>query len=674
MLFYSFNVITSSPIKTGDAEIGRICRDVLLLNEKQDYNVRFYVCNVVDNVMDLAGVIGYKNTSSPEQLAMQFVKDLGFAPDSISYSEITTAEFKSCLRKADKNNLILDNDEIEIGLNLPSDPHRGRTRTFERMAEENLSEDELLSRCSTTALGSGLRLEIERIFSKRSNSFIGHPVHYAFISDDIDDAMTATGILASALYSAGRLRSRRIDYLKTAKRFGIRVTEKPTLDISEVSSHYRTIPGGTIVLVPDELDYESETADPGICNVDELASEITEHRRDCLTVLIFSKSNMKSLEKLKSCLDNIKIVDIMELPFEQEAAKEMLRSKASEDHLENFGSLLDLVDKAGDRAFYPADINRMYNTWLDNQLCSEYFSQYNEIESCGKPIKQPKGDAYKDLQRLVGLARAKKVVNQALDFNRFQVKYHNSINDALKPSRHMVFTGNPGTAKTTVARLFAQIMKDNQVLSRGDLIEVGRQDLVGKYVGWTARLVEEAFNKARGSVLFIDEAYSLCDDRNGLYGDEAINTIVQLMENRRDDTIVIFAGYPDKMKSFLERNPGLRSRIAFHVDFDDYNEDELMEILSLIASNAGVELSPDVDAKVRDIVRQAIQFKDFGNGRFMRNMFERARMAQASRIMNMNMEEEDNDGTIVNTLIADDFDVPDEIRPKHIFRQIGFAG
>ena len=673
MLFYTYTVMLSSPIVSGESETNRISRDVELLNIKLDHNVSFYVCDVLENLMELTGSIGYKNSVHPSDLAMQFIRELGYEPTEILCREITTAEFRRNLRKASRNDFIQDSDEIEIELNLPADPRRGgKTRTFEKIAENILTKDELLSRCSTIALGSGLEQEIERIFSKPSDNFIGHPVHYAFISDDMDDAMKATGILVSALFSAGRLRSRRIDYLKTTKRFGIRVTEKPTLDISEVGSHYKTIAGGTIVLVPNDLDYESETADPGICNVDELASKITEHRRDCLTVLVFSKGNMKSLDKLKSCLGNIKIIDIKEIPFEPNAAKELLRSKAESERIGNCDSLMEIVDKAGDKAFYPADLNRMYDDWLDNCLYREYFSQYNDIESCGKPVIQVKGDAYKDFQKLIGLERAKKVVKQALDFNRFQMKYHSSFKDAAKPSRHMVFTGNPGTAKTTVARLFAQIMKDNQVLSCGDLIEVGRQNLVGKYVGWTARLVEEAFNKARGSVLFIDEAYSLCDDRSGMYGDEAINTIVQMMENRRDDTIVIFAGYPDRMKSFLERNPGLRSRIAFHVDFDDYNEDELMEILNKIASDAGVMLAPDVDSKVRSIVQHAINLKDFGNGRFMRNMFERACMAQASRIMSM--DDQFMDEKSINTLTADDFDIPDEIMPKYIFRPIGFAG
>ena len=148
---------------------------------------------------------------------------------------------------------------------------------------------------------------------------------------------------------------------------------------------------------------------------------------------------------------------------------------------------------------------------------------------------------------------------------------------------HMVFTGNPGTAKTTVARLFAQIMKENGLLPVGDLIEVGRADLVGKYVGWTAPTVKAKFAAAKGSVLFIDEAYSLVDDKDGLFGDEAINTIVQEMENQRDDTVVIFAGYPDKMEQFLKKNPGLRSRIAFHIPFEDYKPAELLDIFTLMA-------------------------------------------------------------------------------------------
>ncbi len=678
MLYYAFNIIMSSPIDTGDPEklvkegFGhRINRDVLYLNEKQDYNVRFYVCGVRDAELDMVGIIGYKNTKDPNELAMQFAKDLGLDPTGITSKEITSSELKAYLRKASRNDFIFDSDEIEIGLNIPSESRRGKTRTTEIIADKDISEEEIISQCASIALGADLIKEIERIFAKKNDSFMGHPVHYAFISDDIDDAEKAISLLVSALYKAGRLRSRRIALLKTAKRFGVRVTEKPSLDFMEMCNYYKTIPGGTIVLVPDELDYETETVDHGMCNVDDIASELVEHRRDCLTILVFGKNNLRSLEKLKSALGNIRIIDIKEIPFEAGIAKDMLKAKAEADKLDCYSSLMDIVDKGGDRTYYPADLTNIYNDWLDNHLCEEFFSQYKDFEPCAGIVPEVKGDSFKELNELIGLENAKKVVRQAIDFNSFQIKYHLDTKQDEKPSRHMVFTGNPGTAKTTVARLFAQIMKDNHVLSKGDLIEVGRKDLVGKYVGWTARLVEEAFNKARGSVLFIDEAYSLVDDKNGLYGDEAINTIVQMMENRRDDTIVIFAGYPDKMKAFLERNPGLRSRIAFHVDFDDYDENALMDILHLMAQHGNLKLDFGVDSKVRSIVRQALNLKDFGNGRFIRNILEKARMAQASRIMRM--DEKDVDDETVCTLTVDDFEIPDELRPKYTFHPIGFA-
>ena len=166
---------------------------------------------------------------------------------------------------------------------------------------------------------------------------------------------------------------------------------------------------------------------------------------------------------------------------------------------------------------------------------------------------------------MIGLTKAKAVIAQALDYYKAQKLFREKGISLERPAMHMVFTGNPGTAKTTVARLFAQIMKENGLLPVGDLIEVGRADLVGKYVGWTAPTVKAKFAAAKGSVLFIDEAYSLVDDKDGLFGDEAINTIVQEMENHRDDIVVIFAGYPDKMEQFLQKNPGLRSRIAFHM-------------------------------------------------------------------------------------------------------------
>ena len=164
---------------------------------------------------------------------------------------------------------------------------------------------------------------------------------------------------------------------------------------------------------------------------------------------------------------------------------------------------------------------------------------------------------------MIGLESAKKVIEQAVATFKMQKRLSKKGVDIGKNTMHMVFTGNPGTAKTTTARLIAEILKDEGVLSSGVFVEAGRADLIGQYVGHTAPKVKKKFEDAMGGVLFIDEAYSLNDgEHRGSFGDEAINTIVQEMDNRREDIIVIFAGYPDEMKSFIERNPGMSSRIA----------------------------------------------------------------------------------------------------------------
>ncbi|MBP3199636.1 MAG: AAA family ATPase, partial [Butyrivibrio sp.] len=185
--------------------------------------------------------------------------------------------------------------------------------------------------------------------------------------------------------------------------------------------------------------------------------------------------------------------------------------------------------------------------------------------------------------------------------------------------------------------------------------ECGRADLVGNYVGWTAKVVKSKFREAKGGILFIDEAYALVDDSNS-FGDEAINTIVQEMENHRDDVIVIFAGYPVKMKAFLDKNEGLRSRIAFHIDFPDYKAEELAQILDLMAGKKGYILADEAEAKCMEIFRSASQKPEFGNGRFVRTLLEQAEMAQAGRIM-ADYSGKSIDRDALKVLKAEDFEV-----------------
>lgn len=244
--------------------------------------------------------------------------------------------------------------------------------------------------------------------------------------------------------------------------------------------------------------------------------------------------------------------------------------------------------------------------------------------------------ALAELDSLIGLDRVKDVVHKAIKKYRYNKLCLERGIKCNNPAMHMVFTGNPGTAKTTVARLIGQILAEEGILPTGEFIEVGKANIVGPAVGTTPIIVEEQFRKAKGGVLFIDEAYSIFGD---VFGDDAINTIVQEMENNREDTVVIFAGYPEQMEDFLNRNPGMNSRIAFNISFDDYSPDELMKITTLMLSKEQMTISDAALEKLRRIYEKAVSIQGFGNGRFVRKILERAEMNLSDRVMELGIDE-----------------------------------
>ena len=288
----------------------------------------------------------------------------------------------------------------------------------------------------------------------------------------------------------------------------------------------------------------------------------------------------------------------------------------------------------------------------------------------GEKKERESGTARKELDEMVGLASVKTVIHKAIAKHKINKLCMEKGLQRDKASLHMVFTGNPGTAKTTVARLFAEIMKDEKILSTGVFVEAGRADLVGEHVGATAPLVKKKFKEAQGGVLFIDEAYSLCDGYDNGFGDEAINTIVQEMENHRDNVIVIFAGYPEPMKAFLDRNPGMRSRIAFSVEFDDYTVEELCEITKLMLSRKQMTITEAGMKKLKKNFESVKDSRDYGNGRFARKMLEEAEMNLAERICQM---DETEITTEVLTIIEES-DIPDvPLEERRQIKKIGFA-
>jgi probable Rubsico expression protein CbbX len=205
---------------------------------------------------------------------------------------------------------------------------------------------------------------------------------------------------------------------------------------------------------------------------------------------------------------------------------------------------------------------------------------------------------------------------------------------AEAPSLHMCFTGNPGTGKTTVAMRMAEILHRLGYVRKGHLVAVTRDDLVGQYIGHTAPKTKEVLKKAMGGVLFIDEAYYLYRPENERdYGQEAIEILLQVMENQRDDLVVILAGYKDRMDTFFRSNPGMASRIAHHIDFPDYAPDELYAIAQLMLAKMGYRLAPDAQGVLREYIARRIGQPHFANARSIRNALDRARLRQASRLV-----------------------------------------
>ena len=276
--------------------------------------------------------------------------------------------------------------------------------------------------------------------------------------------------------------------------------------------------------------------------------------------------------------------------------------------------------------------------------------KWSEVSSTGVPVSEgaPKAQdpttskageaelrkALKELDSLTGLTVVKQQVKELTALVRVQRMRRAATLPVAVMSHHLVFRGNPGTGKTTVARLIGRIYAALEVVPEGHVVETDRAGLVAEYVGQTAIKTSEAFAKARGGILFIDEAYTLARDAGSSsgFGQEAIDTLVKLMEDHRDDTIVIAAGYPVEIDEFVDANPGLRSRMPRTVDFPDYTDDELLEIFAGMCRAAGYTATAGAKKRVRELLAASERGPAFGNARAVRTLFERAVQQQALRL------------------------------------------
>lgn len=246
------------------------------------------------------------------------------------------------------------------------------------------------------------------------------------------------------------------------------------------------------------------------------------------------------------------------------------------------------------------------------------------------------------LYELIGLENVKQQVRDLMDYNQIQsLRERNGLRRSNK-TLHMAFLGNPGTAKTTVARIIGKMYKEIGLLSKGHFIEASRTDLIAEYQGQTAIKVKRLIQRAKGGVLFIDEAYSITENENSdSYGKECITELTKALEDYRDDLVVIVAGYPDLMDQFFQSNPGLKSRFNTFIPFNDYTLEELLQIFQYICGKNDYIVEKQALKKVEEVLISQLKVKDeqFANGRFIRNLFDNITLKQSTRILKKGIEQ-----------------------------------
>lgn len=304
------------------------------------------------------------------------------------------------------------------------------------------------------------------------------------------------------------------------------------------------------------------------------------------------------------------------------------------------------------------DIRRMVQRIHEYAVATNYCQENGVLDLGHFSLQQEQsigdcGGAEKRLHQMIGLHSVKKLIRQQVAFEQLSKLRKERGYHVEESNGHLLFTGNPGTGKTEVARLYIEILYEHGLIAENKIVEVGRAELIGEYVGQTAPKIKKVFDSASGGVLFIDEAYSLIPQSERDFANEAIPTIIQEMENRRNEVVVIFAGYKDLMHNVIDTNPGLQSRISKIIHFEDYSVDELYEIFRMMLSNKGYSIESSCESALRSHFSSRVRNEHFGNGRYVRKLIEAILYQQATRVMER-LGKRDLDETEMNVVIEAD--------------------
>lgn len=303
-------------------------------------------------------------------------------------------------------------------------------------------------------------------------------------------------------------------------------------------------------------------------------------------------------------------------------------------------ALLRKISDLVDSQKYPIEVKKMANALKESLI--EYYGYLKVLDICNQDKLEEDirtlSELLNDLNELIGLKNVKEKVNDLIIYQKVQKKRRDKNLHTTKSTLHLAFKGNPGTGKTTVARIVGRIYKQIGLLSKGHFVEVSRTDLIAGYQGQTALKVKKVIEKAKGGVLFIDEAYSITEnDHSDSYGRECLTELTKALEDYRDDLVVIVAGYTEPMNKFFDSNPGLKSRFNTFIEFEDYRAEELEEILITMCRNNDYALSEKLKINIRSFLEKQVTNKDenFANGRMVRNIYDDLVMNHARRVVDI---------------------------------------